>query len=241
MEVFEQRVVQYLSALDSTGFVQIDPNELASTLISTKEFCKYVCFLKSGASAQGLARIIVQIQQVVAGRLAQELHAAMQGQRVHDPPVKQRASNSSASNSNQQPSTHAADQDTIVLPGAPPAAAKRKAMPNWSVYEAEVLVEEMKMHEEMLLDKSTGIKYRTMSAVEKFTQIASRLLLAQSPVVRTPSQIEDKWDRMTADFKKVYDWDKHPPSGKCTYWEMPLDMKKDEKLPPAFTKVLFDR
>jgi hypothetical protein len=100
---------------------------------------------------------------------------------------------------------------------------------------------QMREHEEMLRDKSTGIKYRSMSSAEKYGRIVDRLFKLEPPVIRTPSQVEDKWDRLAADFRKVFDWDKNIPSGKPAYWDMPPNVKKEYRLPPVFSKPLFDR
>ncbi|GAQ82880.1 hypothetical protein KFL_001270220 [Klebsormidium nitens] len=78
-----------------------------------------------------------------------------------------------------------------------------------------------------------------MSANEKFEKIQERLSKLQPPVLRTASQIEDKWDRLAGDFRKVFDWDKNTPSGKPSYWDMPPDMKKDNRMPPSFSKPLY--
>jgi hypothetical protein len=118
---------------------------------------------------------------------------------------------------------------------------KLKGRVNWSAYKADKLVSRMKIHEERLKDRSTGIKYRTMSSNEKSERIKEALAKENRPILRTASQIADKWERMTTEFKKVYDWDKHPPSGKPDYWNMPPEMRKDQKMPRIFPKTLFDR
>ncbi|GAQ93669.1 hypothetical protein KFL_017880010 [Klebsormidium nitens] len=192
-----------------------------------------------------LVSIIEQLQQAVAARLAHQLNQSQFGHVTQQSagfvtPEKAPAGVSHSGGPQIVQAGVDAGGDTVVLPGAPAGAAK-KTRTNWSVYEGDMLIAVMKIHEDALLDPSTGIKYRTMSAAEKFTMISERLAQLDPPVYRTISQIEDKWDRMTSDFKKVYDWDKQPPSGKPSYWNMPQEMKRDQKMPPAFTKALFDR
>jgi hypothetical protein len=214
--------VGYVSKLEPSNFVQAHPHQIATEMVMNAEFCQLAC-LDPSSDNSALVSIVEQLQQAVSARLAHQLH---QAQLVHTAqqstgfitPVKAPTAGASPFGRLQAEVQSGVDAggDTVVLPGAP-ADTGKKTRTNWSVYEGDMLNAQMKIHEDMLLDPSTGIKYRTMSGSEKFTMISERLSQLNPPVHRTISQIEDKWDRMTSDFKKVYDWDKQSPSGKPSY------------------------
>lgn len=245
-QLFSQRVVEYIShEMEPASFVQAHPLRLAAALAVNRDFCTRVLFHQN-SNIPNLANLLAQLQPFFATQLSSQSleltseplsQVQLQGQ-----PQVPTTGAQAESNQDNVPVTSESTRTHNQTPASSvPGNAAKKSRKNWSVYEGEMLAAQMKIHEDMLLDKSTGIKYRTMSATEKFEMISARLRSLDPPVDRTASQIEDKWDRMTGDFKKVYDWDKHPPSGKPTYWEMGPDMKKEHNLPPAFTKVLFER
>jgi hypothetical protein len=112
---------------------------------------------------------------------------------------------------------------------------------NWSMYEINMLIEEMRFLEEKLRFKDTGIKYRTMSADDRGHEIQERLRQLDPSVIRTVQQIWSKWEKMVGDFKKVYDYEKNIPIGQDAYWDMLQPMKKERRLPANFAKSLFSR
>ncbi|GAQ80929.1 hypothetical protein KFL_000660240 [Klebsormidium nitens] len=244
--LFSQRVVEYIShEMEPASFVQAHPLRLAAALAANGDFCTRVLFHQN-SNIPNLANLLAQLKPFFATQLSSQSlelspealsQVQLQGQpQVPTTGAQAETNQDNVSVASESTRTHNQTPASSAVPGT----AAKKSRKNWSVYEGEMLAAQMKIHEDMLLDKSTGIKYRTMSATEKFEMISARLRSLDPPVDRTASQIEDKWDRMTGDFKKVYDWDKHPPSGKPTYWEMGPDTKKEHNLPPAFTKVLFE-
>jgi hypothetical protein len=221
------RIFHYLSSIqvDQAYFQQIRPYDLAAHLVADNVFVPQVSFDANKNSIEDVAYII---QQYINSRILDANHFAANRSTPSEVPV--------------QPSI------PVVTPFNDPAAAvaqekgaAKKGRMNWTMYESEMVNEQMKQHEEMLLDKSVGIKFRTMSAAEKFLRISERLAQLNPPVNRTATQIETKWEKLAADFKKVFDWDKSTPSGQPSYWDMPPEMKKDNRMPPAFSKPLFLR
>lgn len=243
--VLANKVTHYLTLVDPKLFQQLTPDELAACLVADTCFVQQVSYDGRNACIADIAQIIVRfltpVQSVPGGR-------AFPGITLLSPPA---ASAPIDPSRHQTPDTTSMDaaaaaEEPVILAAAPThlksgKSAGKKPRVNWSMYEVDQLIAEMKIHEEMLQDKSTGIKYRTMSANEKFERIAGRLAKLEPPVFRSASQIEDKWDRLAGDFRKVFDWDQHTPSGKPSYWEMLPDMKKDNRMPPAFSKQLYLR
>jgi molybdopterin-biosynthesis enzyme MoeA-like protein len=103
----------------------------------------------------------------------------------------------------QQPAAEMQPLEETV--SAPSTHAKLKGRVNWSMYEADKLNSRMRIHEDRLRNKSTGIKYRSMRSNEKFDMIMEDLAKEDPPILCAAGQIADKWERMTTDFKKVYD------------------------------------
>ncbi|GAQ78154.1 hypothetical protein KFL_000080600 [Klebsormidium nitens] len=236
---FAAKVSHYLTLLDPALFQQLLPAHLAGCLIADGHFAHTVSYDPAQASVQDVASLIeafIVSAQQSANAANNEATATL-----HQTPT-------GATRQEAAPASVAEDTVILQTPLAPPKPAAPGAVPGavkkpravWGVYDVEMLNAQLKEHEEMLRDKSTGIKYRSMSAAEKFERIAERLSKLDPPVIRTPSQVEDKWDRLAADFRKVFDWDKNTPSGKPAYWDMPPDQKKEYRLPPAFSKQLFD-
>jgi hypothetical protein len=235
---FAAKVSHYLTLLDPNLFQQLLPAHLASCLIKDQQFAHTVSYEASQATVEDVASLIEHFLITV-----QQSHNAASTEpathQTHTPAARQDAAPGSAA------------EDPVILqtPPAPPKPGKpgadlgvvKKTRAVWGMYDVDMLNAQMREHEEMLRDKSTGIKYRSMSSAEKFERIADRLSKLEPPVIPTPSQVEDKWDRLAADFRKVFDWDKNTPSGKPAYWDMPSDLKKEYRLPPAFSKSLFGR
>jgi hypothetical protein len=224
---FAGRVLRYLPSINAVHYQLTAPHHLAAYLLNDKDFVQQVSFDATKNSVEEIACIIQQY--------------------VNSQVFSRNTTNTGADQSEILNVEHATSERPAVMPPDDPGTstqergAAKKGRLNWSLYETEQVNEQMKQHEQMLLDKSTGIKFRTMSAAEKFHRIAERLAQLDPPVNRTAAQIETKWERLAADFKKVWDWDKSTPSGQPAYWDMPPDMKKDKRLPPTFSRPLFLR
>lgn len=60
-------------------------------------------------------------------------------------------------------------------------------------------------------------------------------------VQRSAGQCQDKWEGITAGFKKVNDYEKQQvPIGHPSYWQLGSDDKKKLRLPPNFHKEVFN-
>ena len=58
-------------------------------------------------------------------------------------------------------------------------------------------------------------------------------------VLRSKTQIQDKWEALSADFKKVHDYQKKIPSGRPSYFQMTSQEKRDS-INPKFPKTHLD-
>lgn len=58
-------------------------------------------------------------------------------------------------------------------------------------------------------------------------------------VQRSAGQCQDKWEGITAGFKKVNDYEKNLTIGQPSYWQLGSDDKKKLRLPPNFHKEVF--
>jgi hypothetical protein len=58
-------------------------------------------------------------------------------------------------------------------------------------------------------------------------------------VQRSAGQCQDKWEWITAGFKKVNDYEKNLTIGQPSYWQLGSDDKKKLRLPPNFHKEVF--
>ncbi|KAG0625869.1 hypothetical protein M758_2G085600 [Ceratodon purpureus] len=58
-------------------------------------------------------------------------------------------------------------------------------------------------------------------------------------VQRSAGQCQDKWEGITAGFKKVNDYEKNLAIGQPSYWQLGSDDKKKLRLPPNFHKEVF--
>jgi hypothetical protein len=199
---FTEKVSHYLTLLDPNLFQQLLPAYLASCLIKDQHFAHTVSYEASQATVQDVASLIERFLIT-----AQQSHNGA----ITEPATHQM--HTTAARQDAAPGSAAADPVILHTPPAPPKPGKLGADPGvvkktravWRLYDVDMLNAQMKVHEEMLRDKTTGIKYRSMSSAEKFKRIADRLSKLEPPVIRTSSQVEDKWDRLIADFRKVFD------------------------------------
>jgi hypothetical protein len=61
-------------------------------------------------------------------------------------------------------------------------------------------------------------------------------------VVKTLDQCKDKWDYTRKDFKKVWDYEKHTPSGRLSFWAMTgSEGKSALKLSTIMAKEVYDQ
>lgn len=105
----------------------------------------------------------------------------------------------------------------------------------WSVPEMLVL-QSAKREDVVRAGKGApGIKHRT--AQEKWQSIEDYCWLHF--VQRSAQQCQDKWESMSAEFKKVKDFECGTLPGQKPYWQMTIDERKSVRVPPNFQKEVY--
>jgi len=105
----------------------------------------------------------------------------------------------------------------------------------WSVPEMLVL-QSAKREDVVRAGKGApGNKHRT--AQEKWQSIEDYCWLHF--VQRSAQQCQDKWESMSAEFKKVKDFECGSLPGKKPYWLMTIDERKSVRVPPNFQKEVY--
>ena len=105
----------------------------------------------------------------------------------------------------------------------------------WSVPEMLVL-QSAKREDVVRAGKGVpGIKHRT--AQEKWQSIEDYCW--GHFVQRSAQQCQDKWESMSAEFKKVKDFECAILAGQKPYWLMTIDERKSVRVPPNFQKEVY--
>lgn len=105
----------------------------------------------------------------------------------------------------------------------------------WSVPEMLVL-QSAKREDVVRAGKGApGIKHRT--AQEKWQSIEDYCWVHF--VQRSAQQCQDKWESMSAEFKKVKDFECGTLPGQKPYWLMSIDERKSVRVPPNFQKEVY--
>lgn len=105
----------------------------------------------------------------------------------------------------------------------------------WSVSEMLVL-QSAKREDVVRAGKGApGIKHRT--AQEKWQSIEDYCW--SHFVQRSAQQCQDKWESMSAEFKKVKDFECGILPGQKPYWHMTIDERKSVRVPPNFQKEVY--
>jgi hypothetical protein len=79
---------------------------------------------------------------------------------------------------------------------------------------------------------------RMRTGVRRSDDIAQEMKIQN--VDMTGEQCKSKWERLVADFKKVYDYQSDKPSGVPSYFDMTLRGRKRHHLPPSFDEEIYD-
>lgn len=118
---------------------------------------------------------------------------------------------------------------------APQGLAARRVykVGKWTPSETLILVQCKQMNREKY---SLGGNKRTLmtSAIERYSAMEEEMV--KRGVMRSKNQIQEKWEQLGADFKKVYDYEKHIPSGRPSYFQMSPQERKQStrrKFPKA--------
>jgi hypothetical protein len=64
--------------------------------------------------------------------------------------------------------------------------------------------------------------------------------LARHGFTRTIVQVKSKWERLTIDFKKIFDYQRNKSSGQPGYFEMEKEQRLEFHLPTSFSREVYD-
>lgn len=106
---------------------------------------------------------------------------------------------------------------------------------NWTLIELQVLQTAKREDHEKQLKADSKEKHK--SAAERWQWIEDYCW--EYGVERSAQQCRDRWERMSADFKKLGDFEKHVPTGGISYWQMSIEDRKVRKLPSNFQQEVF--
>ncbi|KAL3685324.1 hypothetical protein R1sor_003346 [Riccia sorocarpa] len=106
---------------------------------------------------------------------------------------------------------------------------------NWTLAELQVLQTAKREDQKRQLNVDPKEKHK--SAAERWQWIEDYCW--EHRVERSAQQCRDRWERMSADFKKVGDFEKQVPRGGVSYWHMSIDDRKTKKLPSNFQQEIY--
>lgn len=101
---------------------------------------------------------------------------------------------------------------------------------NWTVEECLVLQEAKREDYERQTNGGAKEKHRT--AAERWLAVED--FCWAHKVHRSGQQCKDRWEKMSTDFKKVFDYERHTTTGQTSFWQMTLEEKKAKRLPSTF-------
>jgi hypothetical protein len=116
--------------------------------------------------------------------------------------------------------------------GRPPTTPGTK----WVLTEICLLVEAKRLEADRTFHASARERMRTDQ--QKLDEIVQAL--ARRGFRRTPGQIRSKWDRITAEFKRIFDYHESKPSGEPLYWDMDREQREKFKLPKSYSRDVYD-
>ncbi|CAM6097005.1 unnamed protein product [Calypogeia fissa] len=129
-----------------------------------------------------------------------------------------------------------AESDDIVMEDREVARHGRAyKKSNWTLAELQVLQTAKREDQDKQLKAESKEKHK--SAAERWQWIEDYCW--DHGVERSAQQCRDRWERMSADFKKVGDFEKHVPRGGISYWQMTIEDRKNKKLPSNFQQEVF--
>jgi hypothetical protein len=64
--------------------------------------------------------------------------------------------------------------------------------------------------------------------------------LRRDGFIRRPDSIKKRWERLSAEFKKIYDYDRMLGSGQLSYYALDPSGRAEKRLPKAFPHTHFD-
>ncbi|CAM6095614.1 unnamed protein product [Calypogeia fissa] len=101
---------------------------------------------------------------------------------------------------------------------------------NWTVGECLVLQEAKR--EDYERQTTGGAKEKHRTAAERWLAVEDFCWALK--VHRSGQQCKDRWEKMSTDFKKVFDYERHATTGQTSFWQMTLEEKKAKRLPSTF-------
>ncbi|BBM97103.1 protein MpTRIHELIX25 [Marchantia polymorpha subsp. ruderalis] len=127
------------------------------------------------------------------------------------------------------------DDDIVMEEREGPRHGRVYKKSNWTLTELQVLQTAKREDQEKQLKADPKEKHK--SAAERWQWIEDYCW--DQRVERSAQQCRDRWERMSADFKKVGDFEKQVPRGGTSYWQMTIDDRKTKKLPSNFQQEIF--
>ncbi|KAL3684249.1 hypothetical protein R1sor_002271 [Riccia sorocarpa] len=106
---------------------------------------------------------------------------------------------------------------------------------NWTVEECMVL--QAAKREDYIRQRNDGAKEKHKSAAERWQAVEDFCWMHN--VHRSSQQCKDRWEKMSADFKKIDDYERQAASGQTRYWHMNLEQKKAKRLPSKFYQEVY--
>ncbi|KAG6547895.1 hypothetical protein Mapa_010715 [Marchantia paleacea] len=107
---------------------------------------------------------------------------------------------------------------------------------NWTV--GECLVLQAAKREDYERQSNGGPKEKHKTAAERWQAVED--FCWTHNVQRSGQQCKDRWEKMSADFKKIYDYERHVLNGHMHYWQMTLEEKKVKRLPNTFFQEVYN-
>ncbi|MCO5581122.1 hypothetical protein L7F22_034998 [Adiantum nelumboides] len=106
---------------------------------------------------------------------------------------------------------------------------------NWDAKETDVLVVAKLEMDDIIEHGGLAVKMRTKKRHwEDIAQICVR-----SNVHRTGKQCMNRWNRVFREWKIIYDYERHIPSGHGSYWQLNVRERRAKKLPTSFSNDMF--
>lgn len=105
----------------------------------------------------------------------------------------------------------------------------------WSV--TEMLVLQSAKKEDVVRAGKGAPRDKHRTAQEKWQSIEDYCW--SHLVQRSAQQCQDKWESMSAEFKKVKDYESGTLQGQKSYWQMTIDERKGVRVPPNFQKEVY--
>ncbi|MCO5572917.1 hypothetical protein L7F22_026678 [Adiantum nelumboides] len=109
------------------------------------------------------------------------------------------------------------------------------ASANWTIKETATLLDARAKLFEDMKDGNMNVVFKTGD--ERWEFISKYCV--RHGVLCSADQCLFRWDRISALFKKVHDYERHIPSGCDSYWNISTNQREEMKLPRSFLEDLY--